>query len=202
MRLIGSTNSPYVRKVRVVIAELSLQQRVAFDVVDPRDPAHDLGTHNPLRKVPTLVGGEGRELFDSPVICHWFAATFDGGERLLPARGDARWRILTTEALADGMLDAAILVRQELQRPEAERSQGWIDKQMATVDRVLARLEGDEAWRAGDADLGQITVGCALGWLSFRFPDHEWGKHHPALAAWSDGFSSLPSMQATRPSNT
>lgn len=199
MRLIGSVNSPYVRKVRAVIAELGLQDRVDFDAVDARDPGNDLGDHNPLRKVPTLVDDEGRDLFDSPVICHFLIANFAGGDRLLPENGDQSWRILTTEALADGMLDAGVSVRQELLRDAFERSPSAIESQMARVDRSLARLDTTADWRDGEADLGQIAVACALEWFSFRFPQYDWQTRHDGLAVWCDRFLQRPALWSTRP---
>lgn len=194
MRLIGSPTSPFVRKVRVLAAELAIDGRIVFDVVDMGDQSIDLPAYNPMRKVPTLVLGDGSALFDSAVICDYLLQRF--GKH---ADEERRWPVRTTEAVADGLLDAGLLARYEAQRPVSEQSSAWIDKQMASIARYIDWLDRNEDWRTGDADLGQIAVGCALGWLAFRFPDHPWRNRHPGLAAWNAGFARRPSMAATDP---
>lgn len=198
MRLLGSSNSPFVRKVRVLSAELGLEHELAFEVTDPRDAANDLDGFNPLRKVPTLVDDDGNAIHDSAVICQWLIENHDNDHIFLPV-GPARIRSLVDQSIADGMLDAAVLVRQELLRPAPLQSTDWIAAQTAKVDRALARFAADPSWRDREIDLATIAVGCALEWLQFRFPDHTWPQRHPELSRWNEEFGKRPSMQATRP---
>lgn len=196
MRLIGSKPSPFVRKVRVVANELGIGE-LEFEEVDVFDAGNGLEMHNPLRKIPALVLSDGRSLYDSAVICEWLCTTNPVPE-LLPG-GEARWPVLVTQALADGLVDAAALARQERQRPRSLQSQAFIDRQLGAVERALSALNGDDAWRTRPMDLGAIAVACALGWLSFRFPDLDWPASFPDLSAWRDGFERRPSMKATAP---
>ena len=156
MRLFGTKTSPFTRKVRVVAAELGLDD-VTFVEVAFSDPPADFVAANPMRRAPTLITDDGTALYDSPVIAEWLDAEH-GGNRLLPARGADRWAILRTQALADGLLDSATSARHERARPEGEQSPAWIDKQLAKVRSSLEALETDAAWRASEtADLGQIA---------------------------------------------
>lgn len=197
MRLIGSPTSPFVRKVRALAFEMGIDGHIVFDVVTMGDPSIDLPVHNPMRKVPTLVLGDGSALFDSAVICDYLVQRFGK-----PADKERRWRVRTTEAVADGLLDAGVLARYEAQRPAAEQSHAWMDKQMATIARCIDWLDRNEDWREGGVDVGQIAVGCALGWLAFRFPGLSWSDRHPGLAAWNAEFARRPSMAATDPAKT
>lgn len=198
MRLIGSPTSPFVRKVRVLALEMDIDGRIAFDAVDLGDQTIDLPAHNPMRKVPTLVLADGSAVFDSAVICDFLLHRFAKAS-LLPADEDRRWRSRTTEAAADGLIEAGLLARYEGQRAADERSPAWVDKQMGTVARCIDWLDRNEDWREGPVDVGQIAAGCALGWLAFRFTDHPWRSSHPGLAAWQERFASRPSMVATHP---
>jgi glutathione S-transferase len=198
MRLYGSKTSPYVRKVRVVLAELDLADRVEVEMLDPHAAPPELVAVNPLSKVPTLVTNEGEVLQDSAVIAEYLDATL-GGNRLLPADGARRWTVLRNQSLADGMLDAAVLVRMENQRPEGERSPAWIDKQLGKVHRALDLLDSDSQWRTGTLDLGVIATACAVGWIEFRMPEVLAFERRPGLGEWYRRFAERPSMQATRP---
>lgn len=198
MRLIGSKTSPYVRKVRVVAAELGLTRHIALEMLDPHAGPPELDAVNPLRKVPVLVTDDGMVLQDSPVIAEWFCAEF-GGEKLLPATGSERWRILSLAALGDGFLDAGVLIRMENQRPENERSAAWTDKQAGKVIRSLDWLERDQSWRRAALDLGQIAVACAVGWLLFRMPDMAGLDRHPGLRVWYEDIAARASMVETAP---
>jgi glutathione S-transferase len=199
MRLFGTKTSPFVRKVRVTAAELGIDDRIAFEVIDFGDPPPDFVEANPTRRVPTLITDDGVALFDSPVIAEWLDAEL-GANRLLPAKGPERWAVLKTEALADGLLDSGTSVRHERQRPATEQSPAWIEKQLGKVASALERLEADDSWRSsGQVDLGQIAVACALGWLNLRLPELLDRERYPGLLAWYDGFSARPSMTATAP---
>lgn len=195
-RLFGSPTSPFVRKVRVLLHEAGLSENVCFERVDPRDTATELRAHNPLGKVPTFICEEG-SLFDSGVICEWICDRNREARRLLPEA--RRWRILTTQALGDGLLDAGLLVRQEVLRERSARSATWIAQQTDRMSAAIARLDEDSAWRDGDIDLGQIAVACALGWVDFRLPRIDWGTKHPQLREWYLSIASRPSLTCTRP---
>ena len=196
MRLIGSTLSPFVRKIRVAAIELGIGDAVELVAIDVFDPANGLERINPLRKIPALVLDDGTALYDSAVICEWLCARYP--EPALLPRDGARWPVLVTQALADGLVDAAALARQEKLRPADEQSPAFIDKQLKSVDRALAALDADADWRSRDIDIAQIAAACALDWLSFRFPEYGWRTALPGLSAWHDEISRRPSMLATR----
>ncbi len=196
MKLFGSLNSPFVRKVRVLLHEADLSERVRFEQIDPRDTATDLRVYNPLGKVPTFVAADGG-LFDSGVICDWICCEHAEARRFLPSA--RRWRILTTQALADGLLDAGLLVRQETMRDAPIRSQDWVDQQSAKMLAAIARLDEDSQWRSAPLDLGQIAVACALGWVNFRLPEVDWETNHPRLADWHRPIAARTSMVSTAP---
>jgi glutathione S-transferase len=183
MKLIGSLTSPYTRKVRIVAAEKRIDLDLQLDNVmaaDTKTPAY-----NPLGKVPVLVLEDGRTIFDSRVIVE-FLDHASPISRLIPADHRERVDVRRWEALADGILDAGILVRFENLRPQHERSQSWIDRQMGKVARGIAEMDkelGANAWcSAGGYSLADVAVGCCMGWLDFRFPQLGWQKQHPNLA--------------------
>ncbi|AKU23605.1 glutathione S-transferase N-terminal domain-containing protein [Massilia sp. MB5] len=201
MKLIGSLASPYVRKVRVVLAEKKLDcQFVLENVWVPETTIQDL---NPLGKVPCLVMEDGYVMQDSRVIVEYLDTLTPVG-KLLPPNGRERADIKCWEALADGVLDAGVLVRLErTQRPPEQQSAAWIARQLLKVERGLAAMEqrlGDGAFCAGNHySLADVAVGCALGWLSFRFPDIAWRESHPNLARLFDKLSERPSFKDTVP---
>jgi len=198
MRLRYSPTSPYVRKVTAIAHELGLFDRLELVATNAWDPVSDLPADNPLGKVPTLLLDDGEALYDSPVICAYLDALV--GDRLLPAGGSARWQVLRNEALADGVLDAAVLVFIERnKRDEAQRSAWWEQLQLDTVARALDVMEGLADGFEAEPDLGQLTFACALGYLDFRFPELEWRQGRPALDRWYETFASRPSLQATTP---
>jgi glutathione S-transferase len=201
MKLRYHPASPYVRKCLVLAEETGLAGRLEIVTTVTSDPTNGLTNDNPLGKIPALVTGEGEILFDSPVVCEYLDSLHDGA-KLFPATGPARWTALRRQALADGLLDAALLRRYESMRPAGEQSPGWDTKQKATVGRALDMLEA-EADRLGDpagpVDIGLIAIGCALGYLDFRFARDEWRYGRPKLARWFDGFARRPAMAATVP---
>ena len=203
MKLIGSTTSPYVRKVRVVMAEKKLDYKFLPENVWADDT--QIGAANPLGKVPCLVMDGQDAVFDSRVIVEYLDTLSPVG-RLIPPSGRERAEVKTWEALADGMLDAAILVRLEntfAGRTPAQRSQAWMDRQMAKVNASLIALGhglGDRPFYGGiHLGLADIAVGCALGWLEFRFPDIAWRTEHPNLAKLMDKLALRPSFADTKP---
>ena len=190
MKLIGSLSSPYVRKVRIVMAEKKLDYQFVLD--DVWGPSSTIGESNPLGKVPCLVMEGGEAVFDSRVIVEYVDMLSPVG-KLIPAGGRERIEVRTWEALADGLLDAAIMARLERTwagRSEAERSSAWIERQMVKVRACLVAMSqglGDRAWCAGNHfTLADISLGCALAWLEFRFPEVEWRTSQPNLARLAD----------------
>lgn len=186
MKLIGSLASPYVRKVRVVLAEKMLPYEFELENVWLADTS--IGEHNPLRKIPVLLLKTGEAVYDSRVICHYLD-TLSPVCKLLPSEERERLQVRCWEALTDGVLDAAILARLEnifSGRSETQRCQAWIDHQLLKVDAGLAemsRLLGDRPFCYGNQfSLADIAVGCTLGWLDLRFPEIDWRSRHANLA--------------------
>ncbi|GMQ75338.1 MAG: glutathione S-transferase family protein [Gammaproteobacteria bacterium] len=199
MKLYYSPASPYVRKVRVFAMETGLMDDIelAEVTITPVGPDADLCADNPIGKIPTLVRDGGGALYDSRVICEYLDG-LHGGARMFPENEDARWTALRRQALADGILDAAVNTRYEtFLRPQELRWPDWVDGQMTKVRRSLDEVEGDSL---GDGvDIGTISVACALGYLDFRYPDEGWRDSRPTLAAWFEKFAARPSMSETGP---
>ena len=199
MKLMMAGPSPFVRKVRVLLREADMVDQVeeVEVVASPAGPSEDLIAANPLGKIPALVRQYGPTLYDSRVICR-FLNDQANGEFYPETR---LWEVLTLEATADGMMDAAVLMVYEARfRDEAERSQAWVDAQWAKVDRALSALES--RWVShltGPVDMAQIALGCALAYLDFRHGERDWRTGRPQLAAWFKEFESRPSMQDTQP---
>ena len=186
MKLIGATASPYVRKVRIVMAEKKLDYQFVLEDVWAAETS--IMQSNPLGKVPCLVMEGGEALFDSRVIVEYLDTLSPVG-KLIPAMGRERAEVKTWEALADGVLDALILARLEANwagRNKTQRSQAWIDRQMAKTDASLKAMSqglGEKPFCAGIyLSLADIAVGCTLGYLDFRFPDVDWRTPYPNLA--------------------
>lgn len=201
MKLIGSLASPYVRKVRIVLAEKRIEYK--FELDDVWSAETKVHKSNPLGKIPCLVMEDGGAVFDSRVIVEYLDS-ISPVNRLIPAISRTRAEVKTWEALSDGVLDAAILARTEgLQRAEHERSQKWVDRQLGKVNAGLATLSsglGNKPW-ASEAkySLADIAVGCALGWLEFRFPQLDWRTQYPNLSRHLDKLNQRPAFAATRP---
>src|SRR3712207_118002 len=200
MKIYFSPASPFVRKVTVSAAELGITLERLPAAVHPINRNRTVIADNPLGQVPTLFTGDGDILYDSRVICEYLD-TQAGGNRLFPAPGPARWRALTEQSLADGVLDAGLLARYEvLTRPPERQSAEW---RAGQIDKIICALGQFETWAAGfgeRVDIGTITIGCALGWLDFRCDGLGWRDGRPALAAWFERFGARPSMAASRPS--
>jgi glutathione S-transferase len=202
MKLIGSLTSPYVRKVRIVMAEKRLDYQ--FEQEDVWSSDHILES-NPLGKVPCLVMEGGEAVFDSRVIVE-YVDTLSPVGRLIPERGRERAEVRTWEALADGVLDAAILARLERTwagRQDAERSPAWVERQLRKIHAALAAMGkglGDKPFCSGvHFSLSDIAVGCALGYLDLRFADIGWRATHPNLAKLNEKLVQRPSFVDTAP---
>jgi glutathione S-transferase len=200
MKLYHSQTSPYVRKCLVAAHHLGLLGRIEklASAAHPVNRDQTIIPHNPLGKVPTFIADDGTVLYDSRVICEYLNDLAKGS--LFPTTAAARWRALTDQALADGILDAALLVRYELMvREESGRSQAWTDGQMDKIRTGLARFEQRIDAQADRLDIGTIALGCVLGYLDFRFADLGWRKTNPKLARWYEAVAATPAMQATQP---
>ena len=198
MKLRHAPASPYVRKVMVAAAETGLDELIELIPTNVRDPDPELAGHNPLSKVPTLITDDGESLFDSPVICEYLDSLHDG-PKLFPPAGAARWRELRRQALGDGVLDAAVLCRMEGLRPPELRSAEFVAQQKGKVASALDALEQEVGGFGDTVTIGAITVGCALGYLDFRFSEDDWRAGRPALAAWYADFARRPSMVNSAP---
>jgi glutathione S-transferase len=201
MKLYYSPTSPYARKVRALAIETRLDRKIELVNValTPVAPNNDVDRHNPIGKVPALAV-KGMNLFDSPVICEYLDSQHKG-RKLFPRKGRERWTALRQQAMGDGLLDAALLARYEgFLRPEDKRWTDWTTGQMKKIDGVLDRLEAEAEALKGKPTIGNIAVGCALGYLDFRFANHDWRGKRPKLAKWFAGFGALPSMKLTAPS--
>jgi glutathione S-transferase len=201
MKLIGSIASPYVRKVRIVMAEKKLDY--AFTVEDVWSADTTIMQSNPLGKVPCLVMEDGGAMFDSRVIVEYLDTLTPVG-KLIPPNGRERAEVKCWEALADGVLDAGVSIRLErTQRQQAQQSLAWIERQMIKVTAGLNALStglADKPFCAGTHyTLADVATGCALGWLTFRFPEIDWRTSHPNLAKLFDKLSERQSFKDTIP---
>ena len=199
LKLRNSATSPYVRKVRVLLLETGLEDRVELidTLVTPTNPNAELNLDNPIGKVPVLLTENGMALYDSPVICEYLDS-LHSGTKMFPVNGVSRWLGLRRQALGDGLLDAAILGRYESTlRPAAKLWQDWLDAQIGKIDRSLDTMEAEALQLEGVVNIGTITIACALGYLDFRYSEMNWRTERPALTAWYKGFSQRPSMVAT-----
>jgi glutathione S-transferase len=201
MKLLASLASPYTRKVRIVLAEKKIDCEIELVDVAPVD--NPVNRHNPLGKIPTLVLDDGTALYDSRVIAEFL----DGKSpisRLIPDDLRDRVAVRRLEALADGVLDAGLLVRYESLRAENERSQAWTDKQLARMKRGMAQMASEVAerpWCHGERySLADIALGCCLGWLDFRKPGGvDWLAEYPGLAKHYDKLMVRPAFSDTVP---
>lgn len=203
MKLIGAITSPYVRKVRVVMAEKKLDYQLVLEDVWSADTT--IMASNPLGKVPCLVMEGGEAVFDSRVIVEYLDTLSPVG-KLIPTQGRERAEVKTWEALADGVLDAAVLARLESTWPgrkDDQRCNAWIDRQLAKIDASLKSMSqglGDKPFCSGiHFSLSDVAVGCALGYLDFRFPVIDWRNTYPNLARLSDKLEQRQSFIDSKP---
>lgn len=200
MKLYHSPASPFVRKVMVLLHEAGAADRVTLIPASghPLDPGTMPVDRNPLGKIPALEREDGPTLYDSRVITRYLDETLHA--RLYPA-APRLWDTLVIEATADGIAEAAVLMRYEMHvRPEPARSPAWAEAQWQKIARALTALE--QRWMShlsGPLDMGKVAVGAALGYLDFRQAERDWRAGHPGLAAWYAAFAARPAMQATAP---
>jgi glutathione S-transferase len=201
MKLIGSLASPYVRKVRIVMAEKKIDHELVVENV--WSPDTTISMSNPLGKVPCLIMEDGGAMFDSRVIVEYLDTLTPVG-KLIPTQSRERAGVKCWEALADGVLDAGILIRLEkTQRPAEQQSEQWMSRQLGKVNAGLKAMStgfAETTYCAGNQfTLADVAVGCTLGWLSFRFPEIAWREDYPNLAKLSDKLSERPSFKDTMP---
>jgi glutathione S-transferase len=201
MKLLASLASPYTRKVRIVLAEKKIDCDMELVDVNPVD--NPVNQHNPLGKIPALVLDDGTALYDSRVIAEFL----DGKSpisRLIPEDLRDRVAVRRWEALADGVLDAGLLVRYESMRDKKEQSRAWSDKQLARIKRGMAQMASelaDKQWCHGERySLADIALGCCLGWLDFRKPGGvDWHRDYPGLAKHYEKLMQRPAFADTVP---
>ena len=201
MKLIGSLTSPYVRKVRIVFLEKKVDVDLELENVWAADTK--IALNNPLGKVPCLILDDAEAIYDSRVIAE-YVDTLSPVGKLIPAGSRERATVKTWEALADGVDDAGILARLEVTlRPTEQQSSEWLERQMGKIDAALAQMSrelGDNAWCHGNQmTLADIAVGCALGYMLFRFPNVAWQAQYPNLDALYQKLMQRPSFAETAP---
>lgn len=201
MQLFTSATTPFGRKVMVQVLESGLSDRVEMIWVSgsPLDPGSMPLDHNPLGKIPALIpDGSDMAIYDSRVICRYLDQICGAG---LYPEGDVLWPVLTLEATADGVLEAALLMVYESRlRPEGLRHAPWVEGQWAKVARALDAVES--RWMGvleGPLTMAHVALGVALGYLDFRHADRDWRQGRPRLSAWEAGFDARSSMVQNRP---
>ena len=200
MKLYQSPASPYARKCVAFAIECGIEKRLELVQQAPRDDAGGYLGKNPLARIPALELDDGQVLFDSPVICEYLDTLHDS-RKLFPAAGPVRIAALKRQALGDGIMDAAVPLRQETMRPDSEQSPDFIQRSRANIRRAVAYLNAMAKAGAlpGEADIGTLSIACALGYLDFRFADLEWRKEAGALAGWQRDFARRPAIADTEP---
>jgi len=197
MILRSSLPSPFGRKVKLTAKVLGLFDRLKIQLADPTDIKDSVHAQNPLGKIPVLILEDGTTLYDSRVIAEYLDQLAGGG--IVFPRNSSRWGVLTEAALADGIMDAALLIVYEKRlRPEATWSAGWLDNQQRRIDRALGTLEDNPPKLTNPPHIGQIGLACALGYLDLRFAG-KWRATHPALVQWLDSFAAaVPGFAETK----
>ncbi len=200
MMILRSTPaSPFGRKVRIAASVLGLDGEIAIEAADTNDPGDSIRQQNPVGKIPALLVEDGNVYFDSRVILDYLDHRAGGG-RIMPADPAARFAALRLQALADGMMDASILIVYEARwRPAEKHEAKWLDHQAGKFARALAALEQSPPSANAAPTVGDIALACALGYRDFRF-DGAWRADHPRLVKWLDDFTArVPAFAATRP---
>lgn len=200
MKLIASLGSPYVRKVRIVMAEKKIDYELVLE--DVWAETSSIQQFNPLGKIPCLLLDDGGAIFDSRVIAEYLDVLTPVG-KLMPTGGRERAEVKCWEALADGLLDAGVLVRLEKKRPLSQQSPEWLQRQWSKVEASLKAMSlglGDQTYCVDNHySLADVAVGCALGWLHFRFPEANWKKNYPPLLRLFEKLSERQSFRDTLP---
>ena len=195
MKLFHASASPYARKVMAVAIAGGIEGQITLVPTNPHLSPPELLALNPLSRIPCLVTPDGIGLFDSPVTCEYLDSVAGGA--LFPPAGPARWRALKKQAIGDGIMDAAVGRRMEQARPAEPARAALMDRQAEAVTRSLAALEADPP--ADHLDIGTISIGCALGYLDFRFAEEDWRTAHPKLATWFEKMAAQPELSRTKP---
>ena len=196
MKLLCSPTSPFSRKVRILVLEAGLHDQIKVVPIDTENPGNGLVRYNPLQKIPVLETKFG-PLYDSPVICEYLDTLHDR-PKWIPSSGTARWNALCWQAMADGLQDAALLIRYEaMQRPAEQQHAPWIARQKGKVLAALDRMEGNVGEIERSLTIGSIAVACAVGYLDLRFASWNWRASRPRLAAWHNTFSERRSYTQT-----
>jgi glutathione S-transferase len=200
MKLYWSPTSPYTRKVRAVIKEKGLADRVEPVRVDVWGDYGTLHGDNPLGKIPCLVGDNGMSFYDSRVICAYLDAHPDAqGPALVPADGDDRWRVLKAEALADGIMDFAVGMVTEKRKPETERSPWMVDRWTGGLGRAYDAIMPELNGLPQGFTLGHLAMAVALGYMDFRHPHLPWRDGRPELTQWYEAHADRACLAQTVP---
>lgn len=197
MQLFYSPTSPYVRKVMACAITRGIDRQITLLPTNPHESPAALLAHNPLSKVPCLITDDGLALFDSPVICEYLDSIGDAAPLFPPSCSGHRWLALKLQALGDGILDAAVSRRMEQARPREAARDAVMLRAKAAIERALDLLERDPP--PPSLDIGSITIGCALGYLDFRFGHEPWRSTREKLAAWFADFAKNPGLAKTVP---
>jgi len=198
MKLRYTPLSPFARKVRVFALEVGLGSKLELSPCDVWAPDCDIVQDNPLGKVPVLLTEEGA--FVGSMMCCMYLDSLHDGQSLIPKAGPGHWRSHQLEALADGVMEAAVAhVTERLRRPERFVYPGWLARQEDKIRRTLDVIEADHDLPAAVVTLPAITLGCALAYLDIRLPKLDWRQGRPRLASWLRAFDTRPSMEATHP---
>ncbi len=196
MKLYYGPISPYARKIRMLATELGLDEKIGLVATDPWTE-EELRKVNPLCKVPALVLPSGECFYDSPVIAEYLCALAKD-EQYLPKQGEERWRALKLQALADGMCDAAVrIVLEKKKQDKADKE--VITRQEKAIDAAFAEIEKMAGSFPDAPTIGELAVGAALGYVTFRFPDTDWKEQYPHIRVWFTDFAARASMLATEP---
>jgi len=199
MKLLCSPPSPFVRKVRIVALEKQIADRIEIVQAHPWPEPTAITPFNPLGKVPTLLLDDGSSLYDSPVICEYLDS-MGAGPALLPTSLNERLRVLRRQALADGMLDAAVNIVLELRRPQQLRSEAMLERFQSAVRRCVGQFSVEIEDPGHCFDLGQIAIACAVGYVEFRLPEIDFGlSAQLSLSDWWSIVRKRPSLAATAP---
>jgi glutathione S-transferase len=196
MKLIYSQASPYARKVRACAIALGIDRQIELVEADVADPPDWLLAANPLGRVPTLIAEDGFAIFDSAVICEYLNGSAEFLP-IIPPSGAARWLCLRLEALGDGLMDAAVSLRQVQGSGMLPAEHPLARRHLGAIERTLGHLEKTRP--AQHVDVGTISIACGLGYLDLRFPAMEWRATHPQVASWHAQFSRHPCLSETAP---